>query len=379
MDWAVRGNIVFIINSMIGGGAERVMARLLSHSGQYGGGREVHLVLLDEEPVAYTVPDDVQVHHLDTGGTLVGGFFKLFKLLRQLRPEICFSFLSRSNFLNVLTGNLLRNRIIISERVHTTAHHGNSLTGKVSKLLTWLLYRHAHRLIVQSGGVRDDLRDHYGVPAKKIIIIANPVDAAAVIENASKKADHDYGSPLIVGMGRLVPNKNFALLIEAFAAAKIPGNLLIMGEGPLHDELKALAREKGVAERVFLPGFSANPFPYIKSADCYVLPSNGEGFPNGLIEAMAIGVPVISTNCESGPSEILDDVEKLEISAVHWAKYGVLVPPNDVDAMTGALKAILDEKTHKKQAKLSKDGAARYDLQSALARYWEIVLVDSSD
>ena len=365
--------VVFIINSLTGGGAERIMARLLSHSAQASGGRELHLVLLDDEPSAYPVPTNVTLHQLDTKGSMLGGLAALWRVIGEIKPDICVSFLTRSNLLAILICRLKGIRCVISERVNTSSHHPKSFSGYLARVLTWLGYRHASRVIAVSAGIAQDLSDNYGVPPAQIAVIPNPVDGDFIRQRGADPLPLDYARPLIVGMGRLVPNKNFALLIDAFARWGGSGSLVILGEGPLKQALETQIADLGLTGKVFLPGFANNPFALIKAADCYVLPSNGEGFPNGLVEAMCLGTPVISTNCHSGPAEILDDRSYFEVGDVTDCKYGILVPTNEPGALARALATALAPGQYDVLQRKSLAGAARYDLNATIATYWRAI------
>jgi len=365
--------VVFIINSLTGGGAERIMMRLLANSSAYAQRWSVHLVLLDKEASAYAPPEWVVVHQLDCRHSLLRSIWGVARVLFRLRPKATLSFLSRSNFANIVAGRLLGARVVISERINSTSHHGNSLSGRISKMLTALLYRHANHVVGVSAGIRDDLSRNYGVSPKRIAVIPNPVDAKLARQEARDAPDQTLAKPVVAAMGRLVPIKNFSLLIEAYAKSGVAGSLLILGDGERRDRLVQLARNLGIADRVVMPGFTANPFAYLARSDCYVLPSNAEGFPNGLVEAMSLGIPVVSTNCPSGPSEILDDAETLEISALHEAKYGILVPTNDAGQMAKAITMALDPTRNSALRKKALAGAERYSIETAVARYWSVI------
>src|SRR3546814_5700876 len=143
-------------------------------------------------------------------------------------------------------------------------------------------------------------------------------------------------------MELIVPNKNFALRIDAFADAAVPGRRIILGEGPVSDVLERQFAARDLGDRVLLPGFLENPFPLIAGADCYILPSNAEGFPNGLVEAMALGLPVISTDCPSGPSEILAERQRGGLASLDCASHGLLAPCNDRAALAEGLRRYKD-------------------------------------
>lgn len=368
--------VVFIINSLAGGGAERVMARVVAHSPREN--NELHLVLLDEDPQAYGVPDWLIVHRLDSGGSLLRGFFALRRLMAQLKPDNVLSFLTRSNVLAIAACHRRSTRRVISERVHTSSHHAKNLAGAVGRTLTRKFYPRADAIIAVSDGIARDLIDNYGVDASQIAVIPNPIDVADVKARAAERGETiaSHG-PLIVAMGRLVPNKNFGMLIEAFSRLDSGGTLLILGEGPLRGELQAKIDDAGLSGRVVLKGFQANPFATIASADCFVLPSNGEGFPNGLIEAMILGTPVISTNCHSGPAEILDDRSYFEVRGPTECKYGLLVPTNDATSMTEALALVLTPGERQPRSERAIAGASRYSLEATIAAYWDILLGDT--
>lgn len=365
--------VVFIINSLTGGGAERIMARLLGNSAARADGAELHLILLDVEPAAYTVPSSITVHQLDTRGSLVGGLRQLWHKINELAPDICVSFLTRSNLLSILICRIKGIRCVISERVNTSSHHPRNAAGYLARFLTYIGYRHASRVIAVSSGIAKDLSENYAVPLANISAIPNPIDGEMIRKNGAAPVDLPYARPLIVGMGRLVPNKNFAMLIDAFAQLDSQGTLLIMGEGPLLAALEQQTAELGLQDQVVFAGFRENPFSIIKAADCYVLPSNGEGFPNGLVEAMCLGTPVISTNCHSGPSEILDDRPYFPIEAATECQYGLLVPTNDAKSLAQAMRQVLAPDQQRDRSALALQGASRYALDATIEQYWRAI------
>lgn len=365
--------VVFMINSLAGGGAERIMARLVANSSEWAGRYEIHLVLLDEEKAAYEVPEWVTVHRLDTGFSLAKGVWRGVKLLRRLRPAICLSFLSRSNFINVIAARLLGYKAIISERVNASSHHTKTMSGKLAKLLTRLLYPRADKIICPSAGIAVDLVENFAVAEKKNVIIPNPIDTEGIWRLSEEANTAPTNNSYIVAVGRLVENKNFGMLLSAFSKADTGLDLVILGEGPLRQTLQQQASDLGLRERVHFPGFADNPFPIIRGAFAYVLPSNAEGFPNGLAEAITLGVPVISTNCPSGPAEILDDKGSLETTGVYKALYGLLVPVDDADAMADGLRLMMSDTVRQYYADQALEGAVRYRLAPAINAYWRVM------
>jgi glycosyltransferase involved in cell wall biosynthesis len=177
------------------------------------------------------------------------------------------------------------------------------------------------------------------IPIQKVHVIYNPVVSPELYEKADAPLEHPWfrsnQPPVILGVGRHRPQKGFDTLLRAFARVRqeTPARLVILGEGPERPNLERLASELGVAADVDMPGFDPNPFRYMRRAGVFVLSSRYEGLPNVLIQALACGCPVVSTDCPSGPSEILDG-----------GRYGALVPVDDVEAMAGAIvRALLGQ------------------------------------
>jgi N-acetylgalactosamine-N,N'-diacetylbacillosaminyl-diphospho-undecaprenol 4-alpha-N-acetylgalactosaminyltransferase len=288
----------------------------------------------------------------------------------ELKPDVSLSFLTRSNFANAL---IAPTPCVLSERAHTSHHFGKGLRSAVSRTMVRTIYPRAARIIAVSDGVERDLRDNFGVPAAKLISIPNPLDAEGIRQRASDASPVAIDRPFIMSAGRLVKVKNFAMLIRAFAAVGGERKLVIAGEGEERPALEALARELGLADRVILPGFIANPYPLMAAAEMFILSSNSEGYPNALVEGMALGLPVISTNCDSGPSEILAGKPRNGIDGLTFAEHGVLTPVGDTEAMAAAIHSLDDPRKRAEYAARSTARAATFSATAIKDRYWDVL------
>ncbi len=332
--------VVFIINSLEGGGAERVMAKLLAIMEDYFSHANVpvHLVLLDTLEESQQCPPYVTKTVLTSNGSLKAGYQQLKPLLKTLNPQICFSFLTRSNFLNIAIAKSLGYRAIISERVNTTSHLSGGLKDGISRFLVKLLYKRADNVVAVSEGVKADLIENYAVPEPKVSLLYNPYDIAQLHELASEAVTDIPKAPYIIGVGRLVKNKNFSLLLNAYAKADIVEDLVILGVGDEESMLKALAKTLGIADKVHFLGFKPNPYPYVAKAEYFVSTSNAEGFPNAIVEAMCLSKPVIATNCESGPAEIIAEQYPYQVSGASEEKNGIVCELNNAQGVADALE-----------------------------------------
>ena len=197
-------------------------------------------------------------------------------------------------------------------------------------------YRHADAVVAVSHGAAADMVSAVGVDASNVRVIYNPVVSPELFAKSAQAVDHPWFKadepPVVVGIGRLERQKNFPLLLRAFGHVRtqLPIRLLILGEGRERSVLEALVHYLGLQQDVWMPGFVANPYPYLRRAAMFVLSSDFEGLPTALTEALALGVPAIATNCKTGPAEILQD-----------GRYGLLVPVGDVEALGAAMLATL--------------------------------------
>jgi len=224
---------------------------------------------------------------------------------------------------------------------------GNTLSESLagsSALRRWFRYRPIKRLypladaiVAVSDGVADDVVAISGVPRERVHVIRNPVITPRLAEQAAAEVNHpwlaaDRCMPVIMAMGRLTRQKDFPTLLRAYAILRRqqPCRLLVLGEGPDRLPLQALAGELGLVGKVEFVGFQGNPYAWLSKADLFVLSSAWEGSPNALTEALALGIPSVSTNCRSGPGEILQN-----------GRFGPLVEVGDAGALAAAMGATL--------------------------------------
>ncbi|WP_201865243.1 glycosyltransferase [Microvirga soli] len=366
--------ILFIINSLEGGGAERVMCLVAAAVAEAEKHWGVTLATLDQTRDSYALSERVTRIRLNAGGSLLWSMIALRRLLRLERPDIIVSFLTRANCAAIACSRFIGIPCVISERVHTTSHLSSDQGGRLKKILIRCLYPYADRIVAVSQGIRDDLVEHYGVIATQVVTIHNPVDAEKIRRAASTAPSVDLPRDFIVAVGRLVPNKNFSMLLRSYAAANISSSLVILGEGTERSKLEALASELGVSDKVHLLGFATNPHAILARARFYVSPSSAEGFPNAMIEAMCIGLPIVSTDCETGPSEILHGRPGApKVTKLTRAKFGILVPPGDERAMGAALQTMSDPRNHRQFAALARKRAHDFSLDKSIMEYRAVI------
>jgi glycosyltransferase involved in cell wall biosynthesis len=260
----------------------------------------------------------------------------LVRYLRKERPQALLSALNHANVIAVIAHRLANvpTRLVLSERtnVSRSANQPQTLRQRcVLPLMRWS-YRKADALVAVSEGVADDLARTISLPREHIDVVYNPVITAELERRAGEAVDHPWFGegkpPVILAVGRLTPAKDYPTLLRAFSKvrSKHDCRLIILGEGELRPKLEALVKDLDIGDSVQMPGFVENPFSWMRQATLFVLSSAWEGLPNVLIQAMACGTQVISTDCDSGPREILEG-----------GKWGQLVPVSSPDAMAKAI------------------------------------------
>jgi glycosyltransferase involved in cell wall biosynthesis len=346
------------------GGADRVTATLLRHLDRRRFRLHLALVRATGEFLA-EVPDDVTVHSLGVDD-LWRSVPALSRLIRRERPDVLFSTSSAANLAAVLAHDLTgrRGRCVLSERNallrgHATWRRGVELALKVA------LYRRADCVTAVSAGVADELERVVRLPRKRMVVVYNPVVSREIEALASEPVDHPWFRdvvPVVLGVGRLVPQKDFQLLVRAFADVRRqrPVRLFVLGDGPLRAKLRDQAESLGVGNDVEFGGFDKNPFKYMARCAIYVQTSRAEGLPGSLIQAMACGAPSIATDCKHGPAEVIH----------RPGTDGFLVPVGDANAVADRMRWLLQNPGLRgaiaKQARVS---AGRFSFSSSLELY----------
>lgn len=363
--------LLFVINSLAGGGAERVFSTILRNSQHHSAVNDVHVALLDKEEWVYALPPEVTVHQLDCRGRLGPSVAQLSILARRLHADLIVAFLNRANVAAAIAGAAADCPVIMSERNDTSAQLALGRFPALARATLRVSFRQARQIVAVSAGVGDALRSEFGVDPGRIRVINNPVDVEAIRAASNPPADGPEGD--VVMLARLEPQKNLDVAIEAFARSAWPGRLVILGEGPLRPHLRALADQLGIGARLLMPGFHRDPYPVLANAAVLMLSSRHEGFCNALVEAMALGVPVLAADCRFSPAEILQAPATPGPGQVVVGKGGLLVAVDDVAALAAGLRMLQDKVL---AARLSEDGRRRaedFALAAQVERYWQVV------
>ncbi len=207
------------------------------------------------------------------------------------------------------------------------------------------LYKKSDMVISNSFGTAGDLVNNFEVPSQKMQVIHNPIDLEKIANIEPIEGFFSTSKFNMVTLGRLDIGKNYTMLIKALHKLQNPQlKLYILGSGDMQDELEDLINKLDMNSQVKLLGFDPNPYKYLKSADLFVFGSNHEGFPNVLLEAMSCGLPILTTNCQSGPSEIME-LKQPKDNDIMLTKYGILTPIKHVDAMAKGMDYFIKNKS----------------------------------
>jgi glycosyltransferase involved in cell wall biosynthesis len=359
--------VAFFLPDMRGGGAERIALNIIRAFVERG--LEVDLVLVKAEgELLPLLPPAVRVIDLRSR-RLAAAVLPFARYLRRRRP---FAVQARMWPLTVVAvlGRLLARssaRLIVSD--HTVLSHQYGDDPRRMRALKWttrLFYPLADARLLVSEGAADDLARLSGLARDTLTVVYNPVPpipAPRVV--AGVEAMWGEGGSRIISIGALKAEKNHLLLISGFARLRRrrAARLVILGEGELRPALEAHARAEGVEDDVLLPGFVSEPWPYLGSADLFVLSSDFEGFGNVLVEAMRLGLRVVTTDAPTGPAEI-----------VAGGRFGRLVRRGDPKALADAMDAALDEVPQPERQRARADELSG---EEPLRRYFDLMTGDS--
>ena len=345
------------------GGVEHMLVNLIA--GFVAAGREVDLLLIrDRGPHLAGLPEAVNRIPLGSNHSLLA-IPALARYLRQVRPRALLAAKDRAGRAAVLARALagVDTRLVLRLGTNLSA----SLAGRSALRRAWRywpirrLYPRIDRIVAVSAGVAADTATIAGLPREAISVIRNPVITPDLRQRAAATCPHPWfqgeGPPVLLGAGRLQRQKDFPTLIRAFARVRQarPCRLVIIGEGQERQVLRALIAQLGLADQVDLPGFQVHPLPLLFRANLFVLSSAWEGSPNVLTEAMALGTPVVATDCPSGPAELLDG-----------GRIAPLVPVGDPEALAAAILATLDQPP---PGDLLMDAVAEYEQAYSARQY----------
>ena len=327
-------------------------------------GHKVDLILASATG-SYLKNVPTSLHSINLNSKRVfGSTLKLAAYFRRHHPDCIISSLPHVNLVSVFAKIISSSKSTLILVEHNTLSqsiaNATSLRGRHLDKLMRLVYPQANQIIAVSKGVADDLATTIGIPRGKIRVIYNPVVTPRLLVDAHATLDHPWFQkstpPVILGVGRLTHAKNFQSLVQAFALVRkdYDTKLVILGDGPERIPIMNLAIKLGVNRELLLPGFVGNPYQYMNKAAVFALSSLWEGLPTALIEALACGTQVVSTDCLSGPKEILQG-----------GRWGTLVPINDEDALANAIKSTLAQLPQV----MPKESWAKFTLEHAISNY----------
>ncbi|MEO5789179.1 glycosyltransferase [Gelidibacter sp.] len=375
--------LAVLIYSLSGGGAERMVSYLASYCDKNN--IEVHLVLMNIN-IKYELPKGLKVHYIEKSKHDESGIlktikipmlaFKYAKLVKSLKITHSLSFLTRPSFINIIANKLTFYKFIVitNERAFPSLQYSyEGLQSTFNKTMIKSLYKKSDLVIANSYGNAKDLLDNFEVPSKKMKVIHNPIDLDNIKKVNAIRFFFDSNKINIITLGRLDIGKNHELLIRALHQLHNDDlRLYIFGVGNMQEHLEHLIDQLNLNAQVFLMGFDANPYQYLKAADLFIFGSNHEGFPNVLLEAMACGLPILTTNCQSGPSEIMELTTTKDDLMI--TDYGILVPIKNVNLMAKGIRYFVNNKNYKEICRINGQSRIKdFDKNNILKEYIDLI------
>jgi len=362
--------IALYIPRLEGGGAERAMVNIAR--GLAESGHAVDLVLVKAVgPYLDDVVPQVRVVELQSRGS-IAGLPQLVSYLKRERPSALLSTLQHANIIagcaKKLAGSDVRWLALEDNTLTASAVSEYPLKKRIAYHLMRWTYPWADVVVAHSNDTARDLIRHGAATRDNLRVVPYPLVTPELIEQSQQTPEHPWlqnkTTHVILGAGRLTPQKDFPTLIHAFQKVRqsLPCRLIILGEGDLRTKLETLVKSEGLESDVDLPGFVRNPLAYMAHSDAFVLSSRWEGFGIVLVEALTAGVPIVAANCPGGPREILKE-----------GAYGRLVPVGDVDRMAKNIVEVLRQPPDR-QAQRAR--AAAFEMGRITDQYRRLIFAD---
>lgn len=373
----MKKKLSILIYSLSSGGAERVVSVLLHELHEK---YEITLFLMNKT-IFYNIPKTLKIIYLENSSPFESGLKKLLKLpilaFRYKKfndADISLSFMNRPNYIAIIAKLLgMKSKCIISERAMPSLQHKNGIQGFINRILIGFLYKKANKIIGNSIGNSMDLQVNFNI--KNVLTIPNPINLNNVTKLSKEYVDYRNEKFTFITIGRLDYGKNHKVMISAMK--NIDAKLYIIGDGELKDSLKNQIKKSNLQDKVILLGRQINPYKYLKQADCFLFTSLNEGFPNVLLEALACNLPIISTDCKSGPREILAPESNIEFQLkdnIELSEFGILIPINDLLYLQKAMNLMIKDKklrtTYKNKSNLRIDD---FKTEQIIKQYEEII------
>lgn len=362
---------VFLTNSLLGGGAEKVICLLSTFLSD---GNSAIIVKIDPKPSSFEISSNVKIYSLSNNLNYKSIYrfiffpiyiYRFYKILKKYTPDFSISFLPIPNFINVLTNKIIfrnRSKIVVNERCFPSkAYSNNFLRLFTYKVLIAIFYNMSDFVFANSKKILLDLKKNFFLK-KNGHVFNNPIGFK--VKDQPKKLVLNSKIKILM-IGRLTEVKGYDVALKSFnSLLKYNSNyeLHIFGDGNLRSSVLKQIDELNIKDFVFLHGFKRNIKNVLINFDIFLMTSRSEGFPNALIEAMAVGIPVISTNCQSGPSEILNVGNSFNYTnGFKPVKYGVLTEVDNIKGITNSLIYLSDKKNYSRYSELSIKRAKFYD------------------
>lgn len=381
--------VTLFINSLTSGGAERVLSVIITEL--VAQNIEVNLLCIEKDN-AYVLAKEVNITYLSNLSKHDSSLkkllylpylaFKLKQYIKKNKTTLIQSHIYRANFTNILAKLFgAKHQVQVVEVTSINNLKDGSFSKKINfRLIKWL-YKHADLVIFKAQRMKDEFLKN--IPhIQKYTVINNPYDLEK-IQNLSKEKIQDFNfsqnKKYLISVGRLSSEKRFVTLIEVLKNLDENIELILIGEGQEKEHLENFTQKNNLKKRVHLLGKKENPFKYLKKSDIFVLASEGEGFPNVIVEAMICEIPVISTDCISGPREILapsTDINFQLQTDIELAENGILYPVDKQESLKLAIETMLKDKEKQKEyISNALEKSQEYALKKIIEQYKEVLCV----